>query len=702
MDDSVPKPSVGVDAAAGGGVEVSKSPRPSAPSSTTAGSRGLPPNQRKPSELSPPPAEEIDDGDELVASDDPFWLRRTLRQSSALLISALLHMVGLIVLGLITVPEKVVREVQEVVADMLEEPERDLQVVEIENQIVEVREVSSQVLSSSPIMSEAVGGSGAPGYGGAVGPGGLMSAPQMDKGLLAAASSDVDIGGIMTDIPSTSRLVVHAPDGTIGDARAIVNSYQEALDQLTQEILWMLERGKVLVVWNFDQSESMKNDQKEIRSRIDHVYRQLGLLGRGQDDSLETAVTSYGEKWINHTRKPTNDLIEIRAAIDTVPIDKSGKEMMCQAVGQSISTYRPYCQKTDRQMALIILTDESGDQANNNQYLEAALAEAKAARCKIFVLGREAVFGYPYAHVSWVHPQTKDVHWIPIDRGPETGFIEQLQTDGFRRRYDAHPSGFGPYECSRLGSHTGGIFFMLPSLETDLVYGEKRKFDLEQMRRYLPDLRSRLEVKDEIDRSPLRTMLERAIYDLNPYNEEAAKIVVMRIHFSPYSPAFVEQARHEQAKALIYIDYLARVEKTIGKMERLRREEANPRWQANFDIIYAQTIAYQARMYEYGAYLEEFLKKPKIVPATKPPNLTHVGWEIATRQETITGDKIKPYVERASAMFRDVINNHPGTPWAARAEWELKRGYGIHLLEDYDAPRPVLPAGTILEPVPKL
>ena len=38
------------------------------------------------------------------------------------------------------------------------------------------------------------------------------------------------------------------------------------------------------MIWNFDQSESMKNDQKEIRERIEHVYKELGLLKRGQDD----------------------------------------------------------------------------------------------------------------------------------------------------------------------------------------------------------------------------------------------------------------------------------------------------------------------------------------------------------------------------------------------------------------------------------
>lgn len=638
--------------------------------------------------------------DERDHAADPFWLSRMLRQSTALFVSGFVHMVGLVVLGLITVPEKVAEEMQEVLASIIEEPERELQAVELENQITEVREVSQSV-SSSPVISDAVGASGTP--GGAAGVSGLVSAPVMDKGLLAqAAGTDMTIDGVMLDIPSTSKLVVHAPDGTVGDARAVVDSYQEALDQLTQEILWMLERGKVLVVWNFDQSESMKNDQKEIRDRIEHVYRELGLLKRGQDDSLETAVTSFGEKWINHSRRPTNDLVEIRAAIDAVPIDKSGKEMTCQAVGQSIATFRPYCQKTDRQMALIILTDESGEPVNNDQYLEQALAEAKAARCKVYVLGREAVFGYPYAHVRWVHPQTDVVHWIPINRGPETAFVEQLQTNGFHRRYDAHSSGFGPFECSRLGAHTGGIFFMLPSLETDLVAGEKRKYELEQMRRYMPDLRSKLEVKEEIDQSPLRTMLEKVVYDLNPYNEEAAKVIVMRVDFSPNYQEFVEQARREQAKALIYIHYLARVEKTIAKMERQRREEPSPRWQANYDVIHAQVIAYQARMFEYGAYLEEFIKKPKKAPLKKPPNLTLVDWDITTRHETLTGDKIKPYVERASAMFRDVIKNHAGTPWAARAQWELDRGYGIHLVEDYDGPYRQPPPGEPLIPVPKL
>lgn len=638
-----------------------------------------------------PPQEPEEEYEDLSTG---FRIRRWLRSSAAMFISTAVHLVLVIALSFLVVDQQVVQQIQEIVAEALEKPEQqELQVIELEKQLTEVAQQTSQVFSSSPIVGEV----------GASGPQGMVAAPSMDKALFEqVVNADVNIEGIFIETPSAKSLLVEAPDGMIGDARSVVDSYEEALDQLTQEILWMLNKGKVLVVWNFDQSESMKNDQKEIRQRIEHVYRELGLLKRGQDDSLETAVTSYGEKWANHTRRPSHDMTEIRNAIEEVPTDASGKEMMCSAIAQSISVFQPYCQRTDRQMALIILTDESGDHLDNDTQLERALAMAKAAKCKIYVLGREAIFGYPYGHVSWIHPQTGNEHWIQIDRGPETAFAEQLQTDGFHRRYDAHPSGFGPYECSRLGRETGGIFFMLPSLETDLVRGEKRKYALEAMRRYLPDLRSRLEVKQEIDESLLRTMLENVVYELNPYQPKIAEIIEMRVRFSPDYPSFKQQAIIEQAKAIIYIEYLARVEKTIAKMEKQRREEPSPRWQANYDLMHAQVIAYQARMYEYGAYLEEFIRNPRMVPLTKAPNLHLAAWDITTRQKTITGDKIKHHVERSNAMFQAVMEAHAGTPWAARAEYELKRGYGVELIEVYHGPGRTLPPGTVLLPVPKM
>jgi hypothetical protein len=650
----------------------------------------------------PTQAEDPSEPDDL---EDRFRWRAWLRNSSAMTISAAVHMAAVLLLALLVIEPKIVTQVQEVVAEVLEEPDlKEELAVELENQLTDVTE-RTQVVSASLAVGDV----------GASGPQALISAPTVDRALLEqVTNSEVDVTGIFIDVPSTKKLIVEAPDGQVGEARAVVQSYQEALDRITQEILWMLDKGPVLVVWAFDQSESMKDDQKEIRDRLEHVYRQLGLVSKQNEDALQTAIVSYGDakNFLVHTREPTHDRGEIMAAIDEVPRDKSGEEYMCSAVLQSIAVHRQYAQRTRRQMALIVVTDESGNRTDNDTQLERAIAEAKSARCRIYMLGREAVFGYPYVHMRWVHPQTQRVHWLQIDRGPETAFVEQLQTDGFHRRYDAHPAGFGPYECSRLGRETGGIFFMLPSLETNLVHGQKRNYDMEAP--YFPDLRSRLEVKADIDRSPLRTMLEKVIYDLNPYVPEIRKIIEMRVEFSTDFEALARQIRHEQGKAVVYLTYLARAEQEVEKLAEARRHEPSPRWQANYDLLHAQVIAYQARMYEYGAYLEEFLQDVqayvanpgnpnnefKPPPKTKPPNLTHVDWHIRTRQKIITGQKVQPYIERATAIFQQIMSDHPSTPWAARAEFELKRGFGVELIPDYDGPHPT-PTGVPI-PIPKL
>jgi len=90
---------------------------------------------------------------------------------------------------------------------------------------------------------------------------------------------------------------------------------------------------------------------------------------------------------------------KIRAAMDEVPVDSSGLEMQCQAVGYAIANHRSYVTAGRRQMMLILVTDESGNPGENMQLLENTITEAKTARCPIYVMGREAVFGYPFAHM---------------------------------------------------------------------------------------------------------------------------------------------------------------------------------------------------------------------------------------------------------------------------------------------------------------
>ncbi|MFO0817688.1 MAG: vWA domain-containing protein [Pirellulales bacterium] len=647
-------------------------------------------------ELDEDDLEEEEEGEEY--QEESSWTSDFWRACGASVTSMVVNAAGLVALALATVSEplKLVDRVI-VVNPITERPPDDL----LKTELDDIIEAATRPDVTTSYSTPAVGVSDAstPGVvGGSAG--GDISAPVLDKGVMEQASdTGLTIEGLIDDAPSTQRLIAQAPEGAIGDARQIVENYQQAMDRITQEILWMLSKGEVLVVWCFDQSESMKDDQKEIRDRIDRVYVELGLANGKDNRSLLTSITSYGAGFMNHTPKPTGDFLEIRSAIDQVPVDPSGKEMMCQAVGRSIAQVRELVQRERRQMALVLVTDESGERESNERFLEQAIAEAKAAHCRIYVLGREAVFGYPYAHMRWQHPQTKRIHWLPIDRGPETGFVEQLQIDGLRRRHDAHPAGFGSYEQTRMARETGGVFFLLPSVETNLVRGEKQKYELEAMRPYIPDLRSRLEVFRDRDDSPLRTTIWQVIEGLNPYNPQISKAVEMRIHFSPRPEEFIRQAIESQAHARAYLPYLARAQKEIEKIKHLREQEASPRWQANYDLIYAQLIAYQARIYEYGAYLEWFMKNPKVVPLTKAPNLTLVHWDIHTRKEILRPEESQPYIEKADELFEAVIHDHPGTPWAKRAADERARGYGIELVPDYEPPYPQ-PSGPLI-PIPK-
>jgi hypothetical protein len=511
--------------------------------------------------------------------------------------------------------------------------------------------------------------------------------PTLDQTLVAKAEvSQIQIEAPTIGLPDSIALIEAVPDGDVkGEARDIVDSYQQALDRLAQELIWMLDEGPVLAVWVFDQSGSMKDDQREIRDRIETVYEQLGISGRTGNKALLTGVTSYGENFIDHTqREPTADRDVLRSAIDSVPVDETGKENMCGAVATAINSYRDLARRGRRKMALILVTDESGDQQNNGEYLERAIAVAKSAGSKVYVLGRESVFGYPFAYIRWRHPQTRRIHWLQIDRGPETGFPEQLQTNGFRRRHDAFSSGFGPYEQTRLARETNGIFFMLPSVETNLVGAQKERYEMEALRPYRPDLRARVEVFADRDQYPLRTLIWQVIQDLNPHNQSTQKAVELRMEFSLDPQRFVQQTRQEQAKAKMHLAYMAEAERVLLEGAFLREQEVDPRWQANYDLILAQLVAYQARTYEYGVALDDFLKSPKQAPMMKnDKRLIH--WDVHTVGKVRTEDA-KPYIERARELFAEVQKKHPGSPWSARAAGELRRGFGVDLRPDYREP----------------
>ncbi|HVC95897.1 MAG TPA: hypothetical protein VND64_19560, partial [Pirellulales bacterium] len=215
---------------------------------------------------------------------------RILRMSVAIASSMFVHLALIVVLGLWFLPQIIKSQDNELVATLPETPE------DMVNQLLDERLTATDALSlvnASSSTSSQVGQAGQGGEsGGVVGPG----EPTFDK-TVAESGEGPPVNATITldsfEMPG-GTLNEQVSDLALGEPLAVVDSYQEAMDRITQEILNMLSKNKVLVIWCFDQSLSMKDDQKEIRERIAKVYAELGLAESAKGGALLTAVTSFG------------------------------------------------------------------------------------------------------------------------------------------------------------------------------------------------------------------------------------------------------------------------------------------------------------------------------------------------------------------------------------------------------------------------
>ena len=233
-----------------------------------------------------------------------------------------------------------------------------------------------------------------------------------------------------------------------------------------------------------------------------------------------------------------------------------------------------------------------------------------------------------------------------------------------------------------MARQTGGVFFMLPTPEADLWRRDERKYDPEAMRPYLPDLSSRSDYSSERDKHPLRATLWKVVSDLNPYDARGEvkpdSPVQVRFWDWPIEPsAFAREVDVNTRKAQTLIQYFAKAQQALEAVAPHRNREASLRWRANYDITVAQTMAYQARLYEYIVYMNAFVKTPKPIKnelgATRPTN----AWDgYYVKRTKVDDPKVAALRDKSTALYQKVIEDHPGTPWAARAEHELQRGFG--------------------------
>jgi hypothetical protein len=125
-------------------------------------------------------------------------------------------------------------------------------------------------------------------------------------------------------------------------------------------------------------------------------------------------------------------------------------------------------------------------------------------------------------------------------------------------------------------------------------------------------------------------------------------------------------------------------------------------------------MSYRVRLFQYAIALEQYAAS---IPTRKFADKKSNQWAVGIgakellkpddrqlRATNVSVDDLERARKAAIKQFEAVQKEHPGTPWAARAEWELSRGFGMTFRERYvpppGPPRP--PPTTPIAPPPNL
>jgi len=606
------------------------------------------------------------------------------RDYSAFFTSLIVHAVILMSMGMIH--HHLTDAQPEVAIETIFDDERDQAEFE---QVLETNMEVSETLSVSPggMVSTNVGASTAP----------AISSQKIETSE-SLKEPEIKISAGEITAPGEDILGEDLGAGEVtGEVGAVVDGYGTAMSRISKELIRIMREEKIMVVWLFDESGSMKDDQKEIRNNFNKIYGELGIAAkqesktRARDQTLLTNILSYGATVHVHTPKPTTDLKEVQDAIGKIPQDESGLENMCQTVAATIDKYAVMARKSDRRLCIVLVTDESGDDGAG---VEEVITRAKRAKAPIYILGRESVFGYPYARQIWRDKKYNLPFWIQINRGPETAFPEALQYDGLHGRWDTFSAGFGPYEQVRIARETGGIFFVLPGKEDKLAGPGKddaRQFRFQDMKEYQPLLMSRREYDATRSASKFRTAIWKVIVTLNPHLDK--QLNVKELYYPFKKKEFYETGSKEVPKAIRAMGLLQKAVDILESIKPLRAQEKSARWRAAYDLALAQCLAYRVRLFQYCLAMDQHAKN---MPAAKKKESN--VWNVRRGKKMLPPDpqqvkltkvsveELDQQLKKAEAQYKLVMKEHPGTPWAQRAGYELNQGFGMSFAEGFRSP----------------
>src|SRR5262249_26335314 len=164
-----------------------------------------------------------------------------------------------------------------------------------------------------------------------------MAGPVSERSVLPAVKISPNLSPLAL-IPAAPSRDLGGGGMIAGDVTYETTDIGVALDQVAREILRHLSQHRVTVVWLFDESESMKDDQKAIRQKFDRITTELKphppatAADKKSPESLTHVIAGFGQDIHYEIPRPIADIDRVSRAIDRLRIDITGTENTLHAV----------------------------------------------------------------------------------------------------------------------------------------------------------------------------------------------------------------------------------------------------------------------------------------------------------------------------------------------------------------------------------
>ncbi len=521
-------------------------------------------------------------------------------------------------------------------------------------------------------------------------------APVMaDESFVPVMADDVLESDIQVEVVDVLPMGKALSDSLIvkGDVGVGATGASGAVDRLTVELIASLEQRPTVVCWVFDQSVSLAGQRKDIAARLERVFDEVGVSAAAQSNEMLNLVFAYGQRVTPVIAKPTQEVRDVVAAINSIPIDESGVEMTFTAVATAAQqAAKVRLSPSQRNVMIIAFTDETGD---DQQHADQVAAYCARTQMRVFVVGVPAPFGQQRVRMKFVEfdPQYADnEQWAVVEQGPESRYPEVVKVRPKDAPDEAIDSGFGPFSLSKLCAETGGIYFAVhpnrasrgrvsAEATAPMASALKYFFDPAVMRHYRPDYQSQAEV----DRLIAANRAKRALVDASRASELNPMAEPTMMFPREDDGKLVNLLSEAQKKAAVLQPKIDALYGLLAAGLPDRDTIKEKRWQAGYDLALGRVLALKVRTDAYNIMLAQAKTGMKF---KNPKNDT---WVLAPSNDVSkVGSQTERLAKQADELLRRVVADHPGTPWATMAAEELRTPLGYRWDETYtgvNAPR---------------